>query len=107
MTVAAPKLKESPREQFQGLVLEGVSWDYYMRTVDELIDTHQNVRITYDSGRMEFMPPISDEHEDAKKVIARLLELYSLQRKIPMAGRGSVTMLHPKLEKGAEADECY
>src|SRR5438552_1459834 len=78
-----------------------------MRTLDELMDTGQSVRITYDDGRMEFMPPISDEHEERKTVVARLIELYALERNIPITGRGSMTMIQPEREKGAEPDECY
>jgi Uma2 family endonuclease len=90
----------------QGFVLEDVSWEYYDRTLRELEARHQHVRVTYDDGRMEFMT-IGDEHERAKKTIARLIEAYALERDIPITGLGSVTCRRKKLRKGLEPDECY
>src|SRR5437762_3569977 len=89
----------------QGTLLEGVSWDYYQRTVEELMG--QRVRITYDDGRMEFLPPISDQHESAKTYLARLIEFYAFEADIPITGYGSVTTQHRKKKKGLEPDECY
>ena len=72
----------------QGTLLEGVSWNYYQRTVEELMG--QPVRITYDDGRMEFLPPIGPQQESVKTNLARLLECYALEADIPIAGFGSV-----------------
>jgi Uma2 family endonuclease len=108
MTTAASKPPVLPPPQtLQSLVLEGVSWTFYTRTLEELGRTGQRVRITYDEGRMELMSPITDRHDFIKKSIARLMEIYSTQRNIRVNGYGSVTTRHRRLRKGVESDECY
>src|SRR5581483_8553560 len=99
MTIAPPK-----DAQQQQLVFERVSWDYYDRTVRELEGSRQ--RVTYCQGRMEIMSP-SNRHEGGKKHIARLLEVYALERDIPITGLGSVTCQRKDLQLGLEPDECY
>ncbi len=93
----------SPIQQF---VLEGVSWELYDHTLREIEASHQRVNVTYDDGRMEMMT-MGGNHERVKKAIARLLELYSLEKDIPITGYGSVTCRRKRLRKGAEPDECY
>ena len=64
------------------------------------------VRMTYLEGRLEIMSP-SRSHEVSKKQIARLLELYCLERDIPLYGYGSTTFRKEEEERGLEPDECY
>jgi len=46
-------------------------------------------------------------HEDVKKRIARLLELFALERGVRVQGYGSMTLRHAPKERGLEPDECY
>jgi Uma2 family endonuclease len=87
-------------------VLEDVSWDFYERAVEEMENSGRHVRITYEDGRMEFMSP-SDLHEELEGLIGRLIELYAIERDIPITGLGSVTCKRRDLRKGLEPDECY
>ena len=46
-------------------------------------------------------------HEVTRTQLARLLELYCLERDIPLFGYGSTTFRKKEKEGGLEADECY
>jgi len=86
------------------VVLEGVSWEFYQRMLDEIGDGH--TRLTYDNGRLEIMSP-SGVHDQIKKVIARLIEAYGDETGISVQGFGSTTFKVEELRKGLEPDECY
>ena len=88
----------------QRVVLNGISWRDYC-VLRDLLDS-PGVRMTYLEGTLEIMSP-SRLHEDVKKRIARLLELYALERDTPLQGYGSTTFRHEPKERGLEPDECY
>ena len=90
---------EEPR-----ILLTGVPWSTYVILRDTL-DT-PGLRMTYLQGALEIMSP-SKTHEVSKKQIARLLELFCLERDIPLFGFGSTTFRKEEKERGLEADECY
>jgi len=46
-------------------------------------------------------------HEVTKTQIARLLELFCLERDIPLFGYGSTTFRKKNKKRGLETDECY
>jgi Uma2 family endonuclease len=58
------------------------------------------------NGELEIMSP-SKAHEVSKTQIARLLELFCLERDIPLFGYGSTTFRKEEKERGLEPDECY
>lgn len=87
-------------------VLEDVSWTFYDQTLRELQATHRHLRVTYDEGRMELMT-LGDLHERAKAALGRLLELYALEKDIPLTAIGSLTCRRKGLRKGLEPDEGY
>jgi Uma2 family endonuclease len=49
----------------------------------------------------------SARHERIKKMIARLLEIYALERGVQLNGYGETTFKERAAERGLEADECY
>ncbi|MGK3997496.1 hypothetical protein [Sorangium sp. So ce1024] len=69
-------------------MLHGVSWHTYVRLRDEL-DT-PGLRMTYCEGTLELTRP-SIEHEATKTCIARLIEIFALERDVPLYGYGSTT----------------
>lgn len=85
-------------------VLRGVSWRDYL-VLREMLDSPA-VHMTYCEGELELMSPLRP-HEDAKTSIARLIELYSLERGVPLHGAGSTTFRCAAKERGLEPDECY
>ncbi|WP_437635802.1 Uma2 family endonuclease [Sorangium sp. So ce854] len=88
----------------QRFVLQGVPWDTYVRLRDEL-DT-PGLRMTFCEGTLELTRP-SIEHEAAKKSIARLIEIFALERDVPLYGYGSTTFRREARARGLEPDECY
>src|SRR3954471_20046941 len=100
-----PAAEVPPANVDQRFVMYGVSWDEYVALNDALGD-RSGVRVCYCEGTLEFMSP-GLLHEDKKKKIARLLELYGLVRDVPLQGLGSMTYRKKPKERGAEPDECY
>ena len=84
--------------------IENASWELYELLVRDV--EGQNVRITYDEGRMVLMSPLPI-HEKIKKLAGRLIETACLELRIPLSSFGSTTWKRHDLRKGLEADECY
>jgi Uma2 family endonuclease len=89
----------------QRIILNGVSWEQY-ETVRDALDHIPGLRMTYLEGMLEIMSP-SREHEGIKKSLARLLEIYAVERGIDLNGYGSTTFRKRARERGLEPDECY
>ncbi len=62
--------------------------------------------MTYLEGTLELMSP-STLHEDAKKIIARLVEVWAMERDVDLRGFGGATFRREAKERGLEPDECY
>jgi Uma2 family endonuclease len=88
----------------QRILLDGVPWATYVILRDSLDSS--GIRMTYLNGWLEIMSP-SLEHEVDKKQIARFLELFCLERDIPLFGYGSTTFRREDNQLGLEPDECY
>ena len=86
-------------------VIYGVSWDQYVAINDALGDRGAP-RVCYCEGTLELMSP-GLLHEEKKKTIARLIEVYALVRDLPLQGAGCLTYRNKPKERGAEPDECY
>jgi Uma2 family endonuclease len=88
----------------QRFLLERVSWEAY----EALLKSWANVptRMTYDNGRLEIMCPLLS-HEQYSRVIGRLVETFTLQRRIPLHTGGSTTFKREAKKRGLEPDECY
>ncbi len=99
----APPLAEVERGE-QRFVVRGVSWKDYL-ILREALEI-PGLRMTYDRGALELMSP-SREHEVRKKFIARLVELFAVERDVPLDGYGSTTFRREIHEQGLEPDECY
>lgn len=86
------------------LVLLGFTWEQYL-SIEELF-TGSGVRVKFLDHQLELMPPVSEEHEERKSHLGRLLETWCLDRGIRFFIRGNMTMLRPG-EAGGEPDEAY
>ena len=98
MTTAATPIVE------RRVLLRGVSWETYESLVRELDGQH--LRLTYDEGSLEIMSP-SPKHGQIGKLVARIVETYTLEKNIPIVGFGNTTWKSEAIGKGLEADECY
>jgi Uma2 family endonuclease len=86
------------------ILLRRVAWSTYVMLRDEPADMH--LRMTYLQGALEIMSP-GRRHEVSSKLIARLLELFCLERNIPLYGYRSETYRKKRKKRGLEPDECY
>ena len=97
----APVVEQDERR----FVLHGVPWSAYVALRDAL-DDRSGLKMTYLKGTLELMSP-STLHEDAKKIIARLLETWAMERDVDLRGFGGATFRREAKERGLEPDECY
>ncbi|HEY8943448.1 MAG TPA: Uma2 family endonuclease [Polyangiaceae bacterium] len=98
-----PVLAPASQEE-QRILLANVPWATYV-VLRDTVDSPR-YRMTYLEGWLEIMSP-SRTHEVSKTQIARLLELFCLERDIPLYGYGSTTFRKEESERGLEPDECY
>jgi len=102
MTLIANSAAAAPVAEM--IAIDNASWELYellLRDTDG-----QNVRITYDQGRMVLMSPLPI-HEKVKTLAGRLIEMATFELDIPLSSFGSTTWKRQDLGKGLEADECY
>jgi Uma2 family endonuclease len=105
VALTSPYPVELPsRSEEQRILLYNVPWATYVVLRDSIDSS--GVRMTYLKGTLEIMSP-SREHEVDTKQIARLLELFCLERDIPLFGYRSTTFRKEEHERGLEPDECY
>jgi Uma2 family endonuclease len=105
--VAASVRSSEPSSAERGerrFVLHDVPWWMYVALRDELDET--GVRMTYLKGTLELMSP-SALHEESKKILARLVEVWAEERDVDLRGFGSTTFRREAKERGLEPDECY
>jgi Uma2 family endonuclease len=97
--VNRPSDQEEPR-----VLLSNVPWAAYV-VLRDAVDS-PGVRMTYLEGQLE-IKRTSRKHEIDKSQIARLVELFCLEREIPLYAYGSTTFRKEEKERGLEPDECY
>jgi len=84
------------------VLLHDVEWSTYVKLRDAYEDRH--LRMTYLQGELEITSP-GRQHAVSSTMIGRLLELFCLEREIPLYGYE--TYREEALERGLEPDECY
>jgi Uma2 family endonuclease len=103
---SAPEAEPSPPFPAEPrLVLRGVPWCTYVALRDATED-QSSLKLTYLAGDLELMSP-SMLHEDAKKTIARLIEIWAMERDVDLRGFGGTTFRREAVARGLEPDECY
>ena len=85
--------------------LHSVTWEQY-ETLIATVGERPRLRMTYLEGTLEIMT-ISPEHEMLKKMIARLLEVYALEKDIDLYSCGSATFKSQAAARGLKPDESY
>lgn len=95
----------TPSETESRLLLSHVSWEQY-ETLLEMFGDRPCLRFHYLEGILEIMTT-SLEHEMIKKMIARLLEIYALEKDINLFSCGSATFKNMSILRGLEPDESY
>ena len=92
------------KQPVQRLVLYSIPWKSYDAILHAL--EGRRLRITYDRGTLEIMT-IGFPHEFYKKILARFIEIVTLELVIAMMAGGSLTFRRETMERGLEPDECY
>lgn len=105
LTQADYERLDGPPVEDHIIQLHGISWEDYERLL-EMRGDHSAPRICYLEGTVEIMSP-SQTHERIKSVIARLVEVWCLERDITFSTYGSWTLKEAPKRRGAEPDECY
>ena len=103
---ARPVAIPEPVEVERRFLLRGVPWETYVALRDATDAESSHVRMTYSRGDLELMSP-SRLHEDAKTIIARLLEAWAVERRVDLRGFGNMTLRAEAKKSGLEPDECY
>ena len=88
------------------ITLYGVTWKEYDTLVTLFMDRFPGLRMTFIEGTLEIMGT-SYEHERLKKIIARLLEMYAVEKRVIFNGYGNTTFRKEAVKRGLEPDECY
>ena len=89
----------------QRLVLPSVTWEQY-ESLLTVFEDRPGLRLIYQEGTLEIFMP-SSEHEQIKKIVARLLERYAEEIDIALHGCGSTTFRQAATAQGLEPDESY
>src|SRR5262249_13598300 len=86
------------------LVIQEFSWDDYESLVEAL--EKRNLRVAYDSGRLEIMSPLW-EHGQYAACINVLVYILADELDLKIQAYGCATWKRRRLAKGVEADACY
>ena len=91
---------------FRGTVfkLRGIKRRDYERL--RSLPENDKVRMTYDRGNFVLMSP-SSVHDVIRQLVGRMVDVWSEERNIPMAGRRSMTLRRRGVRRGLESDECF
>ena len=103
---AVPKTPVDPDTEYEDRIwFSGVTWEDYERLL-AMRGEKAVPRITYLDGEVELMVP-GRPHEFTKTTVARLLEAWADERRVPLTGYGSWTLRKRRRKSGLEPDECY
>ncbi|MHC5855594.1 Uma2 family endonuclease [Nostoc sp.] len=103
--MSSPVLENPTTAKTSYVLLHNVSWEQLEQLDIALAGT--SARLTYLDNILEIMSPLSDDHEDSKKTLAMLLEVYMRTKKIRFYGRGSATIGKQEDKTRREPDESY
>jgi Uma2 family endonuclease len=97
-------LHEPSDEDEQRVLLHDVPWTTYVM-LDDAIGS-RGVSLTYLDGWLEIVTT-SKRHEVSKAMLGRLIELFCLERDIPLFSYGHATLRKKRRKRGLEPDIWY
>lgn len=92
-------------EEDQHVVLRTMAWQDFEALL-AIRGDRAGVRVYYLDGEIE-LTSSTRIHEERKKTLARLLEIWAMESDVALNGFGSWTLKNEIRETGAEPDECY
>ncbi|MCM0593773.1 MAG: Uma2 family endonuclease [Gloeotrichia echinulata CP02] len=103
--MSSPVLEKPTSSETSYVLVYNVSWEQLEQLDIALAGT--SARLSYLDGILEIMSPLSDDHEDNRKTLAMLLEIYLRIKNIRFYGRGSATIGKKEDNTRCEPDESY
>jgi Uma2 family endonuclease len=94
-----------PPRKSEAQVFPSLSWEQF-EAIYRAFESVPGVKFRYLDGQLEIMT-ISEEHEDFKSTIARLLETYLDEKQIRSYRRGSPSLGNKEIKALSEPDESY
>ncbi len=88
----------------QRVLIRGVGWQGYQALMEMVAE--QPLRLTYDQGDLELMSPLF-KHERHRCLLARIVEIITVELQIPRLTAGSTTLKRQDLDRGLEADAAF
>ena len=99
-----PATANPPLEQ--RVRLEGVRWQQYESLLSTFSEDFPALRLSYLCGTLEIRKN-SPLHEELKKTIGMLIEIYFQETRTRFSAIGSATFREVTKQRGLEPDECY
>lgn len=87
------------------VVLYNIDWRGYS-TIGRVLRDRPGLRLTYDRGVLE-IATTSANRQRIKHLLGRLVDAWTEEREIAIAGYGSMTLSRRKHRRALEPDECY
>ena len=87
-----------------GIILRRVPWLTYVELRDAPENNH--LRMTFDRGDLKIMSP-SWQHERIARLLGSLIDIWTMEFRIPKQSCGSLTIRRKDIELGFEPDNCY
>lgn len=105
-TVLNPSLREMAHAAInQKLILQGVSWDFYERILEEYADSN-GLHFAYDDGFLEVEVPLA-KHERANRILQDLVATICVEKNLGVRNFGSTTFRKELKTKGCEPDTAF
>jgi Uma2 family endonuclease len=89
----------------QRFTIHNITWEQY-EAMRAATDHLPGLRMTYLEGVLELMRS-SRDHEWVKTCLARLLEIYALERDLPLNGYGGTTFRKRAKDRGLDIPEVW
>lgn len=105
MSAPAPEAIPLVDRDASRIVLEGLSWQTFLRILDETGD-HRRTRLAFNRGVLELMSP-GPLHEEGSSGFDALLKVLCEEAEIDFKSYGSTIWKRDNVERGIEADRCY
>jgi Uma2 family endonuclease len=90
----------------QSTVLSPISWQTYENLLNDLGEGYA-IRLTYDQGQLEIMPPPLPPHERYSTLFDRFINVLSEELEMDICSLGSTTLRRQDLQRGLEPDKSY
>ncbi|MFE4107356.1 Uma2 family endonuclease [Almyronema epifaneia] len=110
MVAISAQISELDLENFAGqltqvITLSPISWQTYQAMLADMGD-HRSTRTAYNQGTLTLKMP-SKLHEIINRLLARIVKTLTEELDLEVVDVGSMTLVRPDLEKGAEPDTGF